>query len=372
MRQGNEAAGRWRSPFLPVAALTTVLAIVLLPAGCSPQAGPPPAEVASPVSLHRVGDRQFEAARHATGTVRLRRETPLAFLSDGRVQTVSVREGDLVRGGQTLATLDPTAVDAAAAAAEARARQAASELQRQRELNQRGWVSKARVEAAQAAAEAARADRSSTAFARRFARITAPVAGVILARSAEPGQVVPAGTPVLVLGEFASGFVLRVPMPAGQVTGLSVGNTANVRFRDDAAPTMAARVLEVAGRADPATGTFRVDFALPANPALRSGLIGDVELSSAGPSRLLIPSTALFSARADEGFVWRYEAASQTVKPQMVKLGRISGDGVEVQSGLARGDRIVASGVDRLVDGQKVQPVAGAGVSSAGGTRPSA
>ena len=368
VRRGTPAAGRWRSPLL----LAAVLATGLMQAACSKDAAPPPADAAIPVSLHRVGDQQFGTSRHATGTVRLRRETPLAFLSDGRVQTVSVREGDLVLSGQALATLDPTAVDAAAAAAEARARQAASELQRQRELHQRGWVSKARVESAEAAAEAARADRSSTAFSRRFARISAPAAGVILARSAEPGQVVAAGTPVLVLGEFASGFVLRVPMPAGQAAGLSVGSTANVRFRDDAAPAMAARVLEVAGRADPATGTFRVEFGLPANPALRSGLIGDVELPSGGPSRLLIPSTALFSARADEGFVWRYDAASRTVKPQMVKLGRISGDGIEVQSGLARGDRIVASGVDRLVDGQKVQPVAGAGPAPANGTRPAA
>jgi hypothetical protein len=41
-----------------------------------------------------------------------------------------------------------------------------------------------------------------------------------------------------------------------------------------------------------------------------------------------------------------------------VRLGQVSGEGVEVQSGLARGDVIVASGVDRLVAGQKVQPVA--------------
>lgn len=327
--------------------------------GCSPDAAAPTAEAPMPVSLHRVGDREFGASRHATGTVRLRRETPLAFLSDGRVQTITVREGDLVQGGQTLATLDPTAVDAAASAAEARARQAASDLQRQRQLHQQGWVSKARVESAEAAAEAARADRSSTQFSRRFARIAAPAPGVILSRTAEPGQALAAGTPVLVIGEFSSGFVLRVPMGAGQAAGLGVGQAANVRFRDDAAPPMAARILEVAGRADPATGTFRVEFGLPANAALRSGLIADVELPAAqGQSRLLIPATALFSARADEGFVWRYDASARSVKPQMVKLGRVSGEGVEVQSGLARGDLIIASGVDRLVAGQKVQPVA--------------
>lgn len=363
---GGLAAGIVRLPVL----FGLILIAGFLSSGCSPDPAPTTAEEAVPVSLHRVGDREFGASRHATGTVRLRRETPLAFLNDGRVQTISVREGDLVQGGQTLATLDPTAVNAAASAADARARQAASELQRQRELYQRGWVAKARVESAEAAAEAASADRSSAQFSRRFASINAPAAGVILARSAEPGQAVAAGTPVLILGEFASGFVLRVPMAAGAAAGLGVGQTANVRFRDSAAPVMAARILEIAGRADPATGTFRVEFGLPADPALRSGLIADVELPAAqGQSRLLIPATALFAARADEGFVWRYDAASRKVKPQMVKLGRVSGEGVEVQSGLARGDVIVASGVDRLVAGQKVQPVATG--ASRGASRPS-
>lgn len=360
----ERAAGAIRLPLLVGLALAG-----LTLAGCSPDAAEAPAEAAFPVSLHRVGDQEFGASRHATGTVRLRRETPLAFLSDGRVQTVSVREGDLVQAGQILATLDPTAVDAAAAAADARARQAEAELQRQRELHKRGWVAKARVESAEAAAEAAAADRSSTRFSRRFARIAAPAAGVVLTRSAEPGQAVAAGTSVLVVGEFASGFVLRVPMPAGQASGLAVGQAADVRFRDSAAPPMAARIIEIAGRADPATGTFRVEFALPAHAALRSGLIADVELPAAqGQSRLLIPATSLFSARADEGFVWRYDPAARSVKPQMVKLGEVSGEGVAVQSGLARGDLIVASGVDRLVAGQKVQPVAAGGGAAGGGT----
>ena len=361
----GRAAGAIRLPFLFGLTLAGALAL----AGCSGGSEPSPAaEESLPVTLHRVGERDFSASRQATGTVRLRRETPLAFLSDGRVQTVSVREGDIVQGGQLLATLDPTAVDAAAAAADARARQAGADLQRQRELLQRGWVSKARVETAEAAAEAARADRSSTQFARRFSRIVSPAGGVVLARTAEPGQTVAAGTPVLVVGEFNSGFVLRVPMPAGQAAGLTTGQTANVRFRDDAAPSMAARIVEIAGRADPATGTFRVEFALPANAALRSGLIGDVELPVAeGQSRVVIPATALFAARADEGFVWRYDAASRSVKPQMVKLGEVTGEGVVVQSGLARGDMIVGAGVDRLVAGQKVRPVAGATNPTAAG-----
>lgn len=326
---------------------------------CSAGSPEPAPEQAVAVVLHRVGDSSGARSSVATGTVRLRRETPLAFVSGGRVRSVAVRAGDVVSAGQQLAQLDRTAIDAATQSAEARARQAEAEARRQRDLYKQGWVTKARVEAADASAEAARADKSAARFTQRFATIVAPTGGVVLQRLAEPGQTVAAGTPVVLLGEFSSGFVLRAGLPAGQASRLRVGQSANVSFRDGAAPPTAARIIEIAGRADPRTGTFQVEFALPANPALRSGQIADVSLPGAAEGApVLIPATALFSARADEGFVWRYDQASGSAKAQMVKLGPVTGAGVEVVSGLARGDRIVAAGVDRLTQGQKLRVVA--------------
>jgi RND family efflux transporter MFP subunit len=336
--------------------------LVLPVAGCGGAAdevtdGAPPAQ-ALPVTVHEVGATAKGAPILAGGTVRLRRETPLAFVRDGRVQSVQVREGDVVRAGQLLAALDRTPIDAEARAAAVQVRQAEAELARQRTLLKQGWVAPARVETAETGAEAARAALSGARFAQRFAVIAAPSAGVVLQRLAEPGQTLAAGTPVLLLGEFAQGFVLRVPLPAARVEALRQGDSVAVRFRDGAAPPMMGRLIEIAGRADPATGTFQAEFALPAHPALRSGLIAEVELGGAGvPGRLQIPATALFAARAGEGFVWRIDGASGKVTAQLVKLGAVTPAGVEVKGGLARGDLIVAGGVNRLIEGQAVRPV---------------
>jgi RND family efflux transporter MFP subunit len=330
----------------------------LLLAGCNDAPAEPAARDSAPATLHRVGDGRMASATTAAGTVRLRRETPLAFLSDGRVRSVAVREGDVVRGGQLLATLDRTAIDAQVQSAGTRLRQADAELRRQRQLNAQGWVAKARVESAEAAAESARADLSGARFTQRFATIAAPTAGVILTRAAEPGQTLQAGTPVVVLGEFASGFVVRVPLPAGRIAGLARGQAADVAFRDGAAPPMKGRIIEIAGRADPGTGTFQVELALPESPALRSGLIADVALpDTAVGARLSIPATALFGARADEGFVWVMDPATRKVRARMVQIGRVTPDGVELVSGLARGEQIIAAGVDRFTEGALVKPV---------------
>lgn len=352
VRQGRRPGLRISVAAVAMAAFAVALA------GCSDSPAPAPPSETMPVSIHRVGEIRFTTSSTASGTVRLRRETPLAFLSDGRVRSVTVREGDLVQGGQLLATLDRTAIDAQVQSASMRLRQADAELRRQRQLNAQGWVSKARVESAEAAAETARSDLSGARFTQRFATIAAPTAGVILTRSAEPGQTLQAGTPVVVLGEFASGFVLRVPLPAGRVAGLARGQEAEVTFRDGAAPPMAGRIIEIAGRADPGTGTFQVELALPAHPALRSGLIADMALpgdSSGG--RVSIPATALFGARADEGFVWVIDPRTRRIRARLVQIGRVTPDGVELVSGLARGEQIVAAGVDRLIEGALVAPV---------------
>jgi len=195
------AAAAFGRPWMALAGVAGLLLASCSPSRDEPRGNAVTGSAAAPVVLHRVG-AAADGAVHATGTVRLRRETPLAFLAGGRVQSVLVREGDRVAAGQLLASLDRTAIDAAAAAADSRAGQAMAELDRQRALLQQGWVSKARVEAAEAAARAAEADRTAARFEQRFAVIAAPADGIVLGRLAEPGQTLAAAAPVILLGEL--------------------------------------------------------------------------------------------------------------------------------------------------------------------------
>jgi multidrug efflux pump subunit AcrA (membrane-fusion protein) len=73
-------------------------------------------------------------------------------------------------------------------------------------------------------------------------------------------------------------------------------------------------------------------------------------------ARLRVPASAIFAARAGEGFVWRIDRKGNDsiVTPAPVELGPVSGDWVTVTSGLSPGERIVARGVDRLVEGMAV------------------
>ncbi|MFN7175294.1 MAG: efflux RND transporter periplasmic adaptor subunit [Thermaurantiacus sp.] len=313
-----------------------------------------------------VAAAQNASTVRAAGTVRFRRETPLAFVADGRILRLDVREGDRVRAGQLLAALDPAAIDSEVAASETAVKQARAELSRQEALRKGGWVAQARVDVAEAAARQAEAVRDGARFRQRFARINSPSDGVVLRRLAEPGQTVAAGTAVLLVGELGPGFVLKVGLSASDVAGLRIGQPAGIVLGQGGESSITGQIVEISGRADERTGSFLVEIALPPDPRLRSGAIGVATIepmglpASAFPTRIAIPASALFSVRAEEGYVWRLAAAGSDgatiVRAHPVGLGRVSTERVEIRSGLAPGDRIVVRGVDRLVDGMQVSP----------------
>ncbi|GAA4775697.1 efflux RND transporter periplasmic adaptor subunit [Novosphingobium ginsenosidimutans] len=333
---------------------------LLLPllAACGAAEAPPPAKPLR-VSVTQVGQEAAAPQIEAAGTAALRKEIPLGFTTPGQIAGITVQEGDRVRRGQVLATLDMTSVGASLEAAAAERDRAGAELTRLKQLYAQGWITKARLEAAEAAARSASANVSARRFSLQTARVVAPADGIVLSRMAEPGQIIDAGMPVVTLGDASSGFVLRVLLADRDAVRVRPGIPAEVRF--DALPgiVLSGPVIEVGGRSDRGTGAFTAEIALPPDPRLRSGLVGRATIATpaaGGSAGLIIPPTAIFSVRADEGFVYVVDAQKR-VKARRVALGPLTAGGTEVLSGLNRGEVIALSGLDRLRDGTQIDPV---------------
>lgn len=337
-----------------------VLAGFFLLAGCT-KAEPrqEPAAASPAVRIASVGAAQQAATIRGVGTVSLRREASLGFTSAGRIARLNVNEGDSVRPGQVLAALDTTTVAADLTRARAERERAAAEFRRSSSLMAQGWITRPRLENAQASLQAADASVSAARFQATNATISAPGGGIVLARLAEPGQVVAAGTPVLVIGEAASGYVLRVPLSDRDAARLVEGVPAQVTLAALGNQPITGRVIEIAGRGDRATGTFTVEIALPADPRLRSGQIGEalITASTQKVTALTVPATAIFAARAGEGFVYVVDRANRRVRLRRVMIADATDGGIEVTGGLSRGELIATSRVDRLKDGQVIAPI---------------
>ncbi len=339
--------------------MPSVIVAALLLVGCGRSVEPQPAPKAPPtVRIAIVQAATTPPQIEAIGTAVWRRETPLGFTSDGQIARILVNEGDVVRRGQLLAILDTTAIGAELAAAQAESRRAQAEANRLNQLYGKGWVTKQRLETAQAGAQASAAQSKARQFALRTAQVTAPSAGVVLARLAEPTQVIAKGTPVLVIGESDGGYVMRVPVNDRVAAALRLGAPATVRFEALGAAPLQGRILEIGGRARQATGTFDVEIGLPNAPGLRSGMIGTATLAAVARRSLdtiVLPAIAVLSPRAGEGLVYVVDANSRASLRQ-VALGETRDTGVEILSGIKAGDRVILSGFDKIRNGVRVTP----------------
>lgn len=336
-----------------------VLLLAALLASCSSEAPPKPA-VAAALPVRTATARPVNGAAEllVSGTVRLQRETPLAFNTPGRIAAITVSEGDRVVAGQVLARLDTTALGAAQAAAGAEVVRAAADVKRAEDLFAKGWVTAPRTEQARATMAAAQARLRAAGFDVALAVLRAPAPGVVLSRAGEPGQIAQPGQTVLAIGELTQGFVLRLPLADRDAARVKTGQPAQVRIAALGNQLLAAVVSEVGARGDDGTGTFLVEVKLPTVPRLASGQIGQARLTI-GPAEagapLLVPATAVFAARADEGFVYVLEPVTRRVQQRLVALGAVSDSGVVVTAGLKPGEQVVITGIDRLRNGQVVQ-----------------
>jgi RND family efflux transporter MFP subunit len=237
-----------------------------------------------------------------------------------------------------------------------------ADYKRYKELKDQNFISSAELErrdstlkAAQAQVEQAQAQLSSQGNQAAYTRLVSDVAGVVTAVSAEPGQVVAGGAPVLkVARDGARDVVFSVP--EDRVASVKLGSAVEVRVWSSDTK-LAGTVREVAASADPATRTFLVKVAIDAQTAPPLGTTVSVVLASltrGGVPVIKLPTSALKQEANGSTAVWVLDTASMTVKSQPVVVATADGNEVVLASGLAPGMQVVTAGVHVLAPGQKV------------------
>src|SRR5437870_7881792 len=305
--------------------IAVLLSLALVACGRGRAASPPVTDAiavrVAPVSVDRVAPPVT-----ATGTLGPKEEVTLSFKVGGVVSRILVDEGRSVRAGDTLAVLDLSEIDAAVVRARSAAEKAERDLTRARRLYADSVATLEQAQNAQTGRDVAHAELETALFNRRYAVIVAPASGLILRRSAEPGELVQAGTPILTLGSHARGVVVRAGLADREVVRIGRGDRAVVRF--DALPDRKfdGAVTEIAGAADPLTGTYRVEVTVPAASGLESGLIGRVEIRPAAARPLmLVPIESLPEADRATATVYAPAPDRRPAERRAVRIAFLAG-----------------------------------------------
>jgi HlyD family secretion protein len=306
----------------------------------------------------------------ANGSIAAWQEAVVGTEANGlRLAEVRANVGDVVRKGQVLATFAADTVQAelnqtraAVGEAEATLAEAEANAQRARELSTTGALSAQQINQYLTAERTARARLDAQkAVARvqelrlRQTQVLAPDNGVISARSATVGAVLPAGTEMFRLIRQGR-LEWRAEVPSSDLPKLKAGMPVAVVLPTGNSLTGKVRML--APTVDDKTRNAIVYVDLPASAEARAGMFarGDFEVGSG--QALTLPQSAVVLR---DGFSYVLKVGADSKVAQIkVAVGRRVGDRVEVTNGVDANAKVVASGGAFLADGDLVRVVAAA------------
>lgn len=311
--------------------------------------------------------RAVPAPVYATvpGTVISLKRAEISSRLTGYVRRVDVQAGDAVRSGQHLLSIDSSDVTGNLQQAQAGVNQAQAvydeaeiNYQRYSTLYPQGAVSRMQLDAAQRQSMTAKAQLQAAQAALRmanaaigYADVTAPFSGVVVEKLVDPGDLTTPGKPLLVV-EDEHTLEVQSYVPDDIYATLHVGQ--KVPF--SAGVDIYSGVLKsVVAAADPQTHTHLIRLSIPTTSPSTSGLYVRVHVPIGEQAALRIPVSALTERAGITGvFVVNVDGRTQF---RLVRTGDTDGSQVEIQSGLADGERIVLH-PDARIDNGTLIPVA--------------
>jgi RND family efflux transporter MFP subunit len=304
----------------------------------------------------------------ASGPLGARRDQPVGIAGQGgRVVRVLVDAGSWVHAGQVLAVIDRSVQSQQAAqlaaqveAAKADAALAQNNYERALALKDRGFVSKAEIDAKKAARDAAyaqvrvaQAQLGATRAQMAQLNVTAPSNGLVLERHVELGQIVSPGSGALFRLAEGGQMEMRAQLAQQDLAFVHVGMPAQVT-PVGSSQSIAGSVWQVAPVIDPQSRLGEVRIAVPYAPSMRPGGFAEAKITAGSTTAPLLPQSAVLSD--DKGNYVYVINGKNEVERRDITIGTVDEHGVTIASGLSGNEAVVLSAGPFLNPGQKVNP----------------
>lgn len=312
-------------------------------------------------------NRMFEETVSFAANVEPEEKAAVVAKVPGRtVLTVLVNEGDSVKKGQALATVDDSLLRQQIAQAEAALGKAGtyaatvrSDFKRIESLYQENVVSRQQFERMDGEAKVAARQVDEARAALNQLKITlgyhtleAPVSGVVMARNVDPGDTV-SQVPAFVISRQEN-VTVSGGVPEKRYPQVRVRQRVEVRLDAFPGEVFEGSVSRIAPSLDPATRTGKVEVSLPSQGRIMPGMFARVSLLLAEREGVALPMEAV-AKMAGSGESVCYVVSSDTAQLRKIVTGMEQGGYVEVLSGLEPGDRVIAERSDKLRDGVRVK-----------------
>lgn len=325
-----------------------------------------------PVKLLPLNSQNVGAASIAvSGQFTTDDETMLSFKTGGIIQSLLVKEGDAIRTGQLLATLNLTEINAQVTQAQLGFEKAQRDYNRVLHLYQDSVATLEQLQNAKTGMSIAEEQYKSAEFNRSHSQIRATSNGYVLRKLASEGQLVQAGTPIFETNGAKSGnWLLRVDLSNKQWAAIRQQDKASVEIESVAGKTFEGVVVRKTEGLNQSSGTFRADIRLTgAKPdAIAYGMFGKAVIQTGAANDIdrlagaaaksnkgpwAIPYDALMEGDGSTGYVF-VTNDNKTAKKITVTIGGMEKDQVIITQGLEDAHALIISGSAYLTDGSPI------------------
>lgn len=316
-------------------------------------------------------------------TIKGMQDTEIRPKVSGFITRVAVKEGDIVKAGQVLFTIDSEQYRAAVMQAKAQIAQIQSNIATQelnvknrQMLNEKGITSSFDLESAKNSLSALRAQLAqakatliSAQDNLNWCTITSPSSGVVGEIPYRLGSLVSASSAqaLTTVSNTAQAYVyfsitekdaLELSRNSGSLNeAIAKMPAVTLKLADGTIYNHPGKVSALSGVIDPTTGalTMRADFPNPQR-LLHSGGTGNILMPAKTSNTLTIPQAATFEIQ-DKKFVYVVNGDNSVTAREIMVMTQNDGTNYIVTNGLKGGERIVAEGVSTLKAGTKIKPI---------------
>jgi RND family efflux transporter MFP subunit len=308
-----------------------------------------------PVQTVPLKQQNNNAAMNVSGQFTTDDEVMLSFKTAGIINSLNVKEGDAVKKGQLLATLNLTEINAQVQQANLSVEKAQRDYQRIQNLYKDSVATLEQLQNSKTTLQQAQQQWNMTKYNRQYSEIHAPKDGYILRKFANAGQLVTAGTPVLQTnGAESSKWILRVGISDNEWARLQLNDCAQIQITALPGQMLLGAISRKSEGVDAVTGTFSADITLTGKKVkgIAAGMFGKAIITpthTAASGEWQIPYEALLDGDGTTGYVFVTDD-NKTAHKVKVTVAGINKNTVTISSGLEDAKALIISGSAYLTD----------------------
>ncbi len=329
--------------------------VIIICGGCQTKTNNP---ASGENTFHVISDRAtfIETGKEISlsGNVEGFKTVRLGFMVAGRINFISLNEGQRINRGQLLSSLDPSTYAIAKELADIQVNQVQDEFNRLKLMHDNNSLSESDFAKITFGLQQAKAQQKLHSRNLEETKLYSPFDGVLLKKLCETGEITGVGIPLFVVSDIRK-IKVNAYIPENELHNISIGQSASVTV-SSLNKVFEGRITEIGSAADPASKAFSIRINID-NPELliRPGMIAEVNIGSGENKKVLvIPVAALMHDFNDQSYVFVVDSSVNKAFKRNVSPGQLMNDRIEITSGLVENELVITGGQQNLAEGSQV------------------